>query len=364
MASEANAIEVILMTGHGGHKVVQDATRIPAFECMAKPLSLSHLLNTIRRAHAATVVRRVNHRESIEDLVHSLKRAKTLSERPASAERGCYKGPPCPGELPDGCPDWQRDPLGFALAREAALNGAEAAMPAVDVRADGQWYGELLDRAADQARALLPTIEPLTELLLGRRPITRTPVTLRSVLDGLARRHMATLLPITTLPRDPVLLIDEEILSLVLDQLIDDVVRSGPDALPIRIDTEVGPNSVVIRAASASADAAADHASLPTADLVQRFLSTAPKGCGGTATESSQWPADLQNSSQGATNFGDRTLVSPNRVVAETGGLGLRIAAAASRLLDSHLERTGAFPASSTTTLVIATRPNPGPFGA
>jgi hypothetical protein len=46
------------------------------------------------------------------------------------------------------------------------------------------------------------------------------------------------------------------------------------------------------------------------------------------------------------------------------GGLGLRIAAAASRLLGSHIERTGACAACSTTTLVIATKADPGPFGA
>lgn len=327
-ASEVNAIEVILMTGHGSHKVVQDATRIPAFECMAKPLSLSHLLTTIRRAHAATVVRRMNHRESIDETLRWLERARRLADRAPAHQAPPPSRPSAPaGQVSDtetdgsvaGGPDhWRWDPLGFVLSREDAAAGAEPAIGA----ADHDWYDAALDRAAEQARATLVAIGPLTDLITGRRLISRTTVSLRTLLEALAQRHDPAISLVTATIPDRQLYIDEQILAAILDQVVDDVARSGPNAIPILIEVELDEATVKIRTIGCSTGPVVHAARLPSDDSATSHRSTV-----------------------------------------DTGGLGLRIATAAARLLGSTIERKGTCNGYCTTTVVVSAAATPTEFG-
>lgn len=328
MASEPNAIEVILMTGHGSHRVAQDASLIPAFECMAKPLSLSLLLDTIRRAHAATVLRRVSHWESIDRLVQLLAKAEALTSRPQAPGRrtiidniivdeSIIGNDLAAGALPALSGgfgfDWRYDPLGFVLAQQTLPNAMTDSVWA--------WQEAVLDRAADQARTLLPNIQPLTELLVGRRLAPRALVALAAVLESLADRHAGTLIMPTAPTPTIVLMADEQLLGLVLDQIVDDVLRSGPAPLPIQLDIQMAGNRVTLRVIGGLT------------------------GCAGRALAESA--SDV---------FRNRAANSDGNMP-DTGGLGLQIAAAAARLQGSRIERQGTRGCVSMTSLVLTATP-------
>lgn len=55
---EDEAIEVVVMTGHGGLNVTLEALRARVFDFINKPMQMSELAHTIRKAHMATIARR------------------------------------------------------------------------------------------------------------------------------------------------------------------------------------------------------------------------------------------------------------------------------------------------------------------
>jgi hypothetical protein len=183
---------------------------------------------------------------------------------------------------------------------------------------EAAWYHAVLHSAANQARTLLPTIQPLAELLLGTRPLNRKTVALRPLLERLAQRHGAALLPVTPPMPERDIYADEQIVALMLDQMIDDVARSGPNALPIRIETMVDDGMLTLRALRNAASPG--HAAMP---------------------ETAEPPA----------------------LVHEMAGLGLRFAAAATRLLGGRIERHGTCCSHDATTLSLVAAASPAAFG-
>jgi DNA-binding NtrC family response regulator len=53
-----NAVEILIMTGHGSYGSAFGNPSMPVFEFIRKPLNLDHLAETVRRAHASAMARR------------------------------------------------------------------------------------------------------------------------------------------------------------------------------------------------------------------------------------------------------------------------------------------------------------------
>ena len=58
LRGDADAVEVVLMTGHGNLEDAAEAVRAGAFDFLQKQMKLSGLLDVVRRAHAKAQARR------------------------------------------------------------------------------------------------------------------------------------------------------------------------------------------------------------------------------------------------------------------------------------------------------------------
>lgn len=65
---EADAIEVVLMTGHGSVESAAQAVRAGAFDFLRKPMVLDELLAVLQRAHAKALSRREAHAANVAEM--------------------------------------------------------------------------------------------------------------------------------------------------------------------------------------------------------------------------------------------------------------------------------------------------------
>jgi len=78
--TEASAIELVVMTGHGNFGVALNALRAHVFDFINKPAKMSELLSAVRQAHRAAVARRARAQEGVAAIDRAQSTATAVAE--------------------------------------------------------------------------------------------------------------------------------------------------------------------------------------------------------------------------------------------------------------------------------------------
>ena len=90
---ERDAVEIIVMTGHGNFGMAIDALRSRVFDFLRKPLKLTELSAAVARAHASAMARRTRAREDEENSARLRQMTLALSARAEALTRQVREAP-------------------------------------------------------------------------------------------------------------------------------------------------------------------------------------------------------------------------------------------------------------------------------
>lgn len=156
---EAEAVEVVLMTGHGSIDTATKALRVGVFDFLRKPMQLTDTVATLRRAHDKSVRRREAEARRVAELERLRADYAALQQRLAEATQPLRLASATPPELAHVLSHELRTPLIPLLALPDMLETGEPLPPGVlttyldDVRQAG---ARLLDIATDLVEFLAP----------------------------------------------------------------------------------------------------------------------------------------------------------------------------------------------------------------
>lgn len=261
---EANAVEVVVMTGHGDMGMAIEALRSRVFDFIRKPLRLSLLAESLRAAHAAAMARRRCHRDSAAALARLHAEARVLAARigglSASVagrdERSgaAFPGPAFPGAAFPGpaflgiVGDALRPPLApiGSLADLIAEAGAE--LPSWQLAA----FATLIRQAGEQLTGLIDTMLNVAALESGARHCRPLPLHAGEIVAELAGLHGAQARACgqtidAPAPPDIVLTTDRRYLLMALRQLVGNAIQFGPPAQTVRIEAAAAGGEVAFR---------------------------------------------------------------------------------------------------------------------
>ena len=156
---EADAVEVVLMTGHGNIDTAMQAVRAGVFDFLRKPMRLDDLLAVVRRAHAKAAARRAAEGQRLAELARLRADYAALQERLTKGGQALGLAGDTPPELAHILSHELRTPLVPLLALPDMLETGEA-LPAgvlsaylTDVRQAG---ARLVEVANDLVEFLAP----------------------------------------------------------------------------------------------------------------------------------------------------------------------------------------------------------------
>ncbi len=128
---EADAVEVVLMTGHGSMETATQALRAGVFDFLRKPMRLNDMLDVIRRAHAKAVGRRESEARRIAELARLRADYTALQERLAKTGAALGLSGETPPELAHILSHELRTPLVPLLALPDMLETGRPLAPGV-----------------------------------------------------------------------------------------------------------------------------------------------------------------------------------------------------------------------------------------
>lgn len=247
--SEAFAVEVIIMSGHGDFNMAVDALRARVFDFIRKPLRLTELLDMVQRAHAAALARRRTHRETTEGIARLREEARSLAERAAMmATRVESRDEQAGSAFLHIISDELRNPLVPVLGLAEVIERNAAALPPAQLAE----YAGLIRKAGERLTMLIDTMLTLVSLEAGRGPGVPRPERTSGILAELARRHdeearaRGQTIETHAAAADCVMT-DRRYLLMALDQIVTNALRYGPAGQTVHIDAEQVGDSMVFR---------------------------------------------------------------------------------------------------------------------
>ncbi|MCX7382554.1 MAG: response regulator [Alphaproteobacteria bacterium] len=182
---DADAVEVVLMTGDGNIDTAMQAVRTGVFDFMRKPMRPDDLRSVVRRAHAKAAARRQAEARRLTELVQLRTDYAALQERLAGSAPALGLGGDTPPELAHILSHELRTPLVTLLALPDML-GTGQALPA------GVLSSYLTDVRQAGAR-LVEVANDLVEFLAPPSPANFAwrVVPAGSMLDGVRQRILA-----------------------------------------------------------------------------------------------------------------------------------------------------------------------------
>lgn len=179
---EADAVEVVLMTGHGDIDTATQAIRIGVFDFLRKPMQPNEMLGVVRRAHAKACGRRTSEARRTAELDELRADHAGLLRRLANAEQPlCLDGETPPG-LANILSHELRTPLIPLLALPDLLETGHP-LPA------GMLSGFLADVRKSGAR-LLAVSDDLVEFLAppSNSEFTWLPISVREIVESVRQQ--------------------------------------------------------------------------------------------------------------------------------------------------------------------------------
>jgi len=168
---DADAIEAVLMTGHGNVENAVEAVRAGAFDFLRKPMVLDETLAVLRRAHAQAMARREAHATRVAELERLRADYAALQERFAGMET-------LPGLLGDTPPELARilshelrTPLVPIVALPHILQGTRS-IPRRTLNAHLRGVQQAGARLQEIADDLIEFLAPPNERAFHRRRVT------------------------------------------------------------------------------------------------------------------------------------------------------------------------------------------------
>jgi len=182
--SDADAIEVVLMTGHGSVETAARAVRAGVFDFLCKPMVLDETLTVLRSAQAKAAARRRAHAARLAESERIRADYAALQAHIASSDKSLSLTDVLPRELASILSHELRTPLVPLLALPELLNGMGELLPGSlnALLRDVQQAGERLTEIADD----------LIEFLAPPRPdgLASRPVPLATLLSLLRSRFL------------------------------------------------------------------------------------------------------------------------------------------------------------------------------
>ncbi len=246
---EANAVEVIVMTGHANMGMTIDALRTRVFDFIRKPLRLSELGSVIRRAHAAAMARRRRQRENADALARLQAEAQTLSARVAELSARPDNADERVGSAFLAIlSDELRNPLVPVVGLAELIEEAGTALPPGQVAE----YAGLIRKAGERLTGLIDVMLNVAALEGGARSVQPRPERAGPIVAELARRHAAEAHERgqtidAPAPADIVITTDRRYLLMALNQLVTNAVRFGLPGQAIRIEAAASGGEVAFR---------------------------------------------------------------------------------------------------------------------
>jgi signal transduction histidine kinase len=227
---EANAVEVIIMSGHCNAGMAIDALRSRVFDFIRKPLLLTELAEIVRRAHASATARRRHCRASSGAPARPQAEAAPLSALLGMVSVALHR------------------PLASVLGLAGLIETAGGALPPAQLAE----YAGLIRKAGERLTGLTEAMRKVAELEAGALPGQKQPLSVREVVSGLARGHAAEAREHgqtidARLPPDIIVTTDSHTLSIALDQLVTNAIRFGPKGQTVRIEAASAGGDVTFR---------------------------------------------------------------------------------------------------------------------
>ncbi len=235
--SDAVAVEVTLMTGHGWRDIIPGSARIDIFDVLHKPMELDNVLDVVQRSHAKALARRAAHLDRLD--VHGLAPAGDEADRgtesvhPSAAARRVSDALRC-----------SLVPM-LSLPFMLDLRGDIAASLPGGALESLRQGGRRLSEMADDLRAWLdPSGEP---------PHPCQPVAPNRIIEQLYERHRETARQAGCLLRPLVhseghIMTNADALICCLGRLVGNAIRAAPqDGLISLSATDRGPDHVQFR---------------------------------------------------------------------------------------------------------------------
>ncbi len=253
---EADALEVIIITGHGNFALALQTIRMRAFDLIPKPMFLASVAESVRRAHARAMERRRAAQGNSEaaDLLAaretalSTEIAVSLDKANTAFLRTVRHG--------------LRTPLVPVIGLSELIE-EKAGQLAPDQLLD---YARMIREAGEKLQCMIDTM--LTINALQRNGITGPlePVAIADLLNAAAtdfagqaaqRGQMILVGPGAT----GTLMSKRRYLCLAIDELVRNALRFGPEGRPIELDAKLADGHVVI--------SVTDHGPGMTADEIE-----------------------------------------------------------------------------------------------
>ena len=244
---ERDAVEVIIMTGHGSFGMAIEALRSRVFDFLRKPVKLSELGISVARAHAAAVARRTRAREDEENVARLREMTLALSARAEALTQRMRDAPASANaDVLQVISREMRNPLvpvvGLAeLIEENAL----ALRPAQIVE-----YAGLIRQSGWQLTNLIEAIEFASGTSDTKAAAPRLPAgeIVAALLQGHGVEARRAGLSLEAAPApDITLAVNRVCLMLALDQLISDAIRRGSQGDTIRLETVAEADALTFR---------------------------------------------------------------------------------------------------------------------
>jgi FixJ family two-component response regulator len=252
--AERDAVEVIVMTGHGSFGMAIDALRSRVFDFLRKPVKLSDLTLSISRAHAAAISRRERAREDETNLERLRDMTLALSTRASALTQHVRDAPDL------ASPDLAASDVLRVICRElrnplvpvvglAELIEENAAVLKPAMLAE---YAGLIRQAGWQLSNLVEAIESASSQEHGEPDATARTERASDIVAALLLGHGAEArLSGQTLeaspPPDAGVTANRVCLMLALDQLVSTAIRGGAPGQVVRIDTTVEGGELAFR---------------------------------------------------------------------------------------------------------------------
>jgi signal transduction histidine kinase len=248
-SSEANAVEIVVMTGHGDMAMAIDALRTRVFDFIDKPLSLAALDETVRRAHASAMARRQRHADHAEALARLRAEAQTLSTRIAAmSARADGPDERSRSAILAIVSDELRNPLVPIVGLAEVIEEDNAALLPAQITE----FARLIRKAGERLTGLIDALLNMAALEGGGRDTQPRPEKAREIVAMLAREHAAEAgergqTIDAPQPADFVVNIDHRCLLIALNQLVSNAVCFGPEGQVVRIEAEMVGGEVIFR---------------------------------------------------------------------------------------------------------------------
>jgi FixJ family two-component response regulator len=245
---ERDAVEVIVMTGHGSFGMAIDALRSRVFDFLRKPVKLTELNAAIARAHEAAQARRIRAREDEANSARLREMTLVLSARAEAVTHHVRNATDLPStDVLETITRELRNPLVPVVGlAELIEENAAVLRPAQIVE-----YAGLIRQAGWQLTHLIEAIEVASASAKASAGMA-TPQNVCDITAALALTHGAEArrsgMTLEIAPPPSVeIAVNRVCLMLALDQMITDAIRRGRPGQTIRIETAVILGDLMVR---------------------------------------------------------------------------------------------------------------------